>query len=122
MSIGRASRSVAIVGAGPGGLYLAISLKLKNPAIEVVVHERNRPDDTFGWGVVFSDQTLANLKRNDPETPSTIDAAFVHWDDIDVHIRGEPIRSGGHVFAGIGRQQLLTILQDRARSLGVDLR
>ncbi|HZV84013.1 MAG TPA: NAD(P)-binding protein, partial [Brevundimonas sp.] len=68
MSIGRAPQSIAIVGAGPGGLYLAISLKLKNPALDVVVYERNRPDDTFGWGVVFSDQTLANLKGNDPET------------------------------------------------------
>jgi anthraniloyl-CoA monooxygenase len=110
------------VGAGPGGLYLAISLKLRDPALEVVVHERNRPDDTFGWGVVFSDQTLANLKANDPETAAIIEAAFVHWDDIDVHIHGQTIRSGGHGFAGIGRQRLLTILQDRARSLGVELR
>jgi len=110
------------VGAGPGGLYLAISLKLRDPALEVVVYERNRPDDTFGWGVVFSDQTLANLRANDPETAAIIEAAFVHWDDIDVHIHGQTIRSGGHGFAGIGRQRLLTILQDRARSLGVELR
>jgi anthraniloyl-CoA monooxygenase len=122
MSSGRAVESIAIVGAGPGGLYLAISLKLRNPALDVVVHERNRPDDTFGWGVVFSDQTLANLKANDPETAAVIEAAFVHWDDIDVHIRGQRIRSGGHGFAGIGRQKLLNILQDRARSLGVELR
>lgn len=115
-------RSIAIVGAGPGGLYLAISLKLRDPSLRVVVHERNRPDDTFGWGVVFSDQTLANLKANDPETAATIEAAFVHWDDIDVHIRGQTIRSGGHGFAGIGRQRLLTLLHERARSLGVDLR
>ena len=118
----RATRSIAIVGAGPGGLYLAISLKLRDPSLEVVIHERNRPDDTFGWGVVFSDQTLANLKLNDPETAAVIEAAFVHWDDIDVHIHGRTIRSGGHGFAGIGRQKLLTLLQDRARSLGVDLR
>ena len=122
MSSGRAVRSIAIAGAGPGGLYLAISLKLRNPALDVVVHERNRPDDTFGWGVVFSDQTLARLKANDPETAAVIEAAFVHWDDIDVHIRGRTIRSGGHGFAGIGRQRLLTILQERARSLGVHLR
>ncbi|WP_235562897.1 bifunctional salicylyl-CoA 5-hydroxylase/oxidoreductase [Brevundimonas sp. Root1423] len=119
---GRAVTSIAVVGAGPGGLYLAISLKLRNPALDVIVHERNRPDDTFGWGVVFSDQTLANLKLNDPETAAAIEAAFVHWDDIDVHIHGRTIRSGGHGFAGIGRQKLLTVLQDRARSLGVDLR
>ena len=122
MSLDRAVRSIAIVGAGPGGLYLAISLKLRDPSLEVVVHERNRADDTFGWGVVFSDQTLANLKANDPETAATIEAAFVHWDDIDVHIHGRTIRSGGHGFAGIGRQRLLSLLQERARSLGVDLR
>ena len=109
------------MGAGPGGLYLAISLKLRDPALVVAVHERNRADDTFGWGVVFSDQTLANLKANDPETAATIEAAFVHWDDIEVHIHGQSIRSGGHGFAGIGRQNLLTLLQARARSLGVIL-
>ena len=122
MSSNSAVRSIAVVGAGPGGLYLAISLKLRDPSLSVVVHERNRPDDTFGWGVVFSDQTLANLKANDPETAAIIEAAFVHWDDIDVHIHGQTIRSGGHGFAGIGRQRLLTILQERARSLGVELR
>ena len=122
MSSNSAVRSIAVVGAGPGGLYLAISLKLHDPSLSVVVHERNRPDDTFGWGVVFSDQTLANLKANDPETAAIIEAAFVHWDDIDVHIHGQTIRSGGHGFAGIGRQRLLTILQERARSLGVELR
>ena len=117
-----AVRTVAVVGAGPGGLYLAISLKLRDPSLEVTVYERNRPDDTFGWGVVFSDQTLANLKANDPETAGRIEAAFVHWDDIDVHIRGETIRSGGHGFAGIGRMRLLQILQARAAELGVALR
>jgi anthraniloyl-CoA monooxygenase len=115
-------RRIETVGAGPGGLYLAISLKLRDPALSVVVHERNRPADTFGWGVVFSDQTLANLKANDAETAALIEAAFVHWDDIDVHIHGQTIRSGGHGFAGIGRKRLLNILQDRAQSLGVDLR
>lgn len=117
-----AVRTVAVVGAGPGGLYLAISLKLRDPSLKVTVYERNRPDDTFGWGVVFSDQTLANLKANDPETAARIEAAFVHWDDIEVHIRGETIRSGGHGFAGIGRMRLLEILQARAAELGVALR
>lgn len=122
MSSRKVAQSIAVVGAGPGGLYLAISLKLRDPALKVTVYERNRPDDTFGWGVVFSDQTLANLKANDPETAAIIEAAFVHWDDIDVHIHGHTIRSGGHGFAGVGRKRLLNILQDRARSLGVDLR
>jgi anthraniloyl-CoA monooxygenase len=117
-----AVRTVAVVGAGPGGLYLAISLKLRDPSLKVTVYERNRPDDTFGWGVVFSDQTLANLKANDPETAARIEAAFVHWDDIEVHIRGETIRSGGHGFAGVGRVRLLEILQARAAELGVALR
>jgi len=117
----RAARSIAVVGAGPGGLYLAISLKLRDPSLAVTVYERNRPDDTFGWGVVFSDQTLANLKANDPETAARIEAAFVHWDDIDVHIHGQTIRSGGHGFAGIGRKRLLNILQARAAELGVEL-
>ncbi len=118
----RAVRSIAVVGAGPGGLYLAISLKLRDPSLAVTVYERNRADDTFGWGVVFSDQTLANLKANDPETAARIEAAFVHWDDIDVHIHGRTIRSGGHGFAGIGRKRLLNILQARAAELGIDLR
>jgi anthraniloyl-CoA monooxygenase len=115
-------RSIAIVGAGPGGLYLAISLKLRDPALKVTVYERNQPDDAFGWGVVFSDQTLANLKANDPQTAERIEAAFVHWDDIEVHIRGEVVRSGGHGFAGIGRRRLLNLLQVRAAELGVELR
>ena len=122
MSARSAVRRIAIVGGGPGGLYLAISLKLRDPVLEVVLHERNRPDDTFGWGVVFSDQTLSNLKANDAETATAIEAAFVRWDDIDVHIHGQVIRSGGHGFAGIGRRRLLNVLQDRARALGVDLR
>jgi anthraniloyl-CoA monooxygenase len=121
MSSRKAAQSIAVVGAGPGGLYLAISLKLRDPSLTVTVYERNKPDDTFGWGVVFSDQTLANLKANDPETAAIIEAAFVHWDDIDVHIHGQTIRSGGHGFAGIGRKRLLNILQERARSLGVEL-
>lgn len=121
MSARDAAQSIAVVGAGPGGLYLAVSLKLRDPSLSVTVYERNKPDDTFGWGVVFSDLTLANLKVNDPETAALIEAAFVHWDDIDVHIHGQSIRSGGHGFAGVGRKRLLNILQDRARSLGVEL-
>ena len=112
---------VACLGGGPAGLYLAISLKLRDPGHDVVV-ERNRPYDTFGWGVVLSNETLDNLDRNDPSTAAAIRGAFVYWDDIAVHYRGEVMRSGGHGFSGIGRKRLLNILQDRARELGVELR
>lgn len=113
---------VACLGGGPAGLYFAISMKLRDPSHEVVVVERNRAGDTFGWGVVFSDQTLANLTANDPVSAATIAASFAHWDDIET-IRGDcRERSGGHGFIGIGRKRLLNILQDRARELGVELR
>ncbi|HEX8214016.1 MAG TPA: FAD-dependent monooxygenase, partial [Allosphingosinicella sp.] len=112
---------IACLGGGPAGLYFAISMKLRDPAHEVELFERNRPDDTFGWGVVFSDQTVENLMANDPVSGATIRDEFAHWDDIDVHIRGETIRSSGHGFIGIGRKRLLNILQERARELGVTL-
>ena len=112
---------IACLGGGPAGLYFAISMKLREPAHEVHLFERNRPDDTFGWGVVFSDQTVENLMANDPVSGATIRDEFAHWDDIDVHIHGETIRSSGHGFIGIGRKRLLNILQERARDLGVVL-
>ena len=112
---------IACLGGGPAGLYFAISMKLRDPAHEIDLFERNRPDDTFGWGVVFSDQTVENLMANDPVSGAVIAGEFAHWDDIDVHIHGETIRSSGHGFIGIGRRRLLNILQDRARALGVKL-
>ena len=118
----RAAMRTVILGGGPGGLYFAISLKLRNPAHEVVVIERNKPDDTFGWGVVLSEDTLANLDANDIESARAIRNSFVYWDDVAVHYRGAVMRSGGHGFSGIGRMRLLNVLQDRARALGVDLR
>jgi anthraniloyl-CoA monooxygenase len=112
---------IACVGAGPAGLYFAISMKLHDPAHEVEVFERNARGVTFGWGVVFSDQTLDNLMANDPVPAKIIAQEFAHWDDIDVHIRGECVTSGGHGFIGIGRKRLLEILQQRAQDLGVIL-
>jgi len=111
----------AVLGGGPGGLNFAISLKLRDPSHDVLVIERNRPDDTFGWGVVLSDETLGNLHTNDPVSSKAIRDSFVYWDDIAVHYRSAVMRSGGHGFSGIGRKRFLNILQDRARSLGVKI-
>ena len=113
---------VACLGGGPAGLYFAIAMKLRDPRHEVVVIERNRPDDTFGWGVVLSDETLANLKGCDPESAEAIRQAFAYWDDIAVFYRGTVTRTTGHGFCGIGRRRLLDILQNRARDLGVKIR
>lgn len=112
---------VACLGGGPAGIYFAISMKLRDPAHEVHVFERNRSGDTFGWGVVFSDQTLNNLMANDRVSASTIAESFAHWDDIEVSVSGEAIVSSGHGFIGIGRKHFLQILQNRARDLGVVL-
>jgi anthraniloyl-CoA monooxygenase len=112
---------IACLGGGPAGLYFAIAMKRRAPRDEIIVVERNRPYDTFGWGVVLSDETLANLTASDPESADAIRRAFVYWDDIAVFYRGSVTRSSGHGFCGIGRKRLLDILQDRARSLGVTL-
>lgn len=113
--------NIVCIGGGPAGLYFGLLMKRQNPQNRVVVVERNRPYDTFGWGVVFSDATLHNLRRADPESAETIAAEFSHWDDIDVHFKGTCHRSGGHGFIGIGRKKLLNILQDRCLELGVEL-
>ena len=109
----------AIIGGGPAGLYFAISMKLREPGHDLHVFERNPEGVTFGWGVVFSDQTVENLMANDPASGRIIADEFAHWDDIDVHIRGTCNRSSGHGFIGIGRKRLLEILATRARELGV---
>jgi anthraniloyl-CoA monooxygenase len=112
---------VAVVGGGPAGLYFAISLKLRRPDAEVDLFERNAEGVTFGWGVVFSDQTVERLEANDAASAATITGEFAHWDDIEVHFGGECTRSSGHGFIGIGRKRLLEILAGRARELGVRL-
>jgi anthraniloyl-CoA monooxygenase len=112
---------IACVGGGPTGLYFAILMKLRDPAHDVTVFERNGPDDTFGWGVVFSDATLQGLIAADPVTGRQIADDLNRWDDIEVHVGGETHRSGGHGFCGIGRLALLRVLQRRAADLGVRL-
>ncbi len=113
---------VACLGGGPAGLYFAISMKLKNPLHDVVVIERNQPNDTFGWGVVLSDDALDNLELNDPKSAKLIRDNFAYWDDIAVVHDGVRTVSGGHGFAGIGRKRMLMLLQQRARELGVEMK
>ena len=112
---------IVCLGGGPAGLYFALLMKLQSPANVVTVVERNRPFDTFGWGVVLSDQTLGNLRVADPVSAQLIGDAFNHWDDVEMFFKGKSVRSGGHGFCGIGRKKLLNILQERCIELGVGL-
>ena len=113
---------MVVVGGGPGGLYTALLTKRRDPNAEVLVVERNRAEDTFGWGVVLSDQTVDGLRIADPESGARLAEALHHWDDIDVHFRGRVVRSSGHGFSGIGRRTLLALLQQRCAELGVELK
>ena len=113
--------NILCIGGGPAGLYFALLMKQQNPLHRITVVERNRPYDTFGWGVVLSDQTLDNLRQADPHTAQLIGDAFNHWDDIEVFFKGRNVRSTGHGFCGIGRKHLLNILQQRGEELGVQL-
>ncbi|MEV5383458.1 bifunctional salicylyl-CoA 5-hydroxylase/oxidoreductase [Streptomyces sp. NPDC052721] len=113
---------VAIIGGGPGGLYAAALLKRLDPTRDVTVWERNAADETFGFGVVLSDETLGGIEHADPVVHEALRRDFVRWDDIDIVRRGIRHRSGGHGFAALGRHRLLEILHARCRSLGVELR
>ena len=112
---------INVIGGGPGGLYFSLLMKLNDSRHDITVYERNKPDDTFGFGVVFSDETLGNFMGQDPETYLKIRDAFSYWDEIEVRYRGERIRSGGHGFAGMSRQKLLDILQERCNDVGVHM-
>jgi len=113
---------VTVIGGGPGGLYFALLAKKAWPRWDITVYERNRPDDTFGFGVVFSDQTLDTFKAYDLVTYERIRRRFAYWGDVDVVYKGRVMRSGGNGFCGCSRVALLNILQDRGRELGVQMR
>ncbi len=119
---GPSVRRIAVIGGGPGGLYAAALLKRLDPARTITVYERNAPDDTFGFGVVLSDETLGGIEHADPEVYRALGREFVRWDTIDIVHRGRVHTSGGHGFAALGRRRLLEILHERCTGLGVDLR
>ena len=110
---------IAVLGGGPGGLYFAALAKQLDAGHEITVWERNAADDTFGFGVVFSDETLGGIEHADPEIFAAMRREFARWDDIDVHFRGTTFTSGGHGFAAMSRKRLLAILQARCAALGV---
>ena len=112
---------VAVAGGGPAGLYFSILLRKLRPDCEVTVFERNRSTDAFGFGVVFSDETLSVFEHADPESYAEMAAGFARWTDIDIHHRGSVTRSGGHGFSALGRRELLALLQRRAAELGVEV-
>src|SRR5258708_25224015 len=112
---------IAVLGGGPGGLYFAALAKQLDHAHEITVWERNAADDSFGFGVVFSDETLGGIEHADPLVYAAMEREFARWDDIDVHYRDRVVTSGGHGFAALSRKRLLQILQERCAELGVTM-
>lgn len=112
---------IVCIGGGPAGLYFALLMKRRHPAHRVTVVERNRPFDTFGWGVVFSDATMQSMRQWDPDSANVIENAFNHWDDIELIFKNRKLRTSGHGFVGIGRKKMLNILQQRCLDVGVEL-
>lgn len=112
---------IVCIGGGPAGLYFALLMKQRHPEHVITVVERNRPYDTFGWGVVFSDQMMEAMRLADPKTAAEVEDSFNHWDDIELVFKGHRIRTTGHGFVGIGRKKLLNLLQARCEELGVEL-
>ncbi|TMH79067.1 MAG: bifunctional salicylyl-CoA 5-hydroxylase/oxidoreductase, partial [Betaproteobacteria bacterium] len=113
---------ISIIGGGPGGLYFALLAKKRWPRWEIAVHERNRADDTFGFGVVFSDATLGTFRDYDPPSYESIRRSFAYWDDVEIVYKGRALRCAGNGFCGCSRVTLLKLLQARCRELGVELR
>src|ERR1041385_3760646 len=113
---------IAVLGGGPGGLYFAALARQLDAGHDITVWERNAADDTYGFGVVFSDETLGGIEHADPVVHDAMAARFARWDDIDVRFRGTVVTSGGHGFAAMSRRELLDILRTRCADLGVTLR
>lgn len=112
---------IVSIGGGPAGLYFSLLMKKTFPQVSIDIYERNKPDDTFGWGVVFSRETLGTLREADAESMAAIEARFAYWDDIETWVGGERTVSSGHGFCGLSRKDLLLILQERCRALGINL-
>src|SRR4051812_27428587 len=112
---------IACIGGGPAGLYFSLLMKKAFPETELTVYEQNRADDTFGWGVVFSEETLSHFAEADPPSYEQIRQAFKYWDDIETYVGGQCITSTGHGFCGLSRRRLLLILQERCQQVGVKL-
>src|SRR3954469_23941222 len=113
--------NIACIGGGPAGLYFALLMKKAFPDLDITVSEKNKADDTFGWGVVFSRETLGNLGDADPPSYAEIEKRFCYWDDIETHYRGTVVTSTGHGFCGLSRGPLLLLLQERGVARGVKL-